>query len=81
MEKQLAEIMEQLKYYNIKWIKDGIWIKFQMLNNKNKVVVTLRSCVEDNFNPKSKWFWKTESAVNTLKSDYSYVMSYRVDCQ
>ena len=81
MEKQITEIMEQLKYYNIKWIKDGIWIKFQMLNKKNKVVITLRSCVEDNFNPKSKWFWKTENVVNTLKSDYNYVTSYRLDCQ
>ena len=81
MEKQLAEIMEQLKYHNIKWIKDGIWIKFQILNKKGKVVTTLNRYCEENFNPKSKYYCTTESVVNRLKSDYNYVVSYRLDCQ
>ena len=81
MEKQIAEIMEQLKYYNIKCIKNGIWIKFQMRNKQNKVIVTLRCYVENNFNPKSKWYETIDTTVRKLKSDYQYITSYRLDCQ
>lgn len=81
MENQLVQIMQQLKYYNIKWIKSGSYIKFQMRNKKNKVVATLRFYADENFNPKSPFYSTTEQIVNTLKSDYNYVTSYRVDCQ
>jgi len=81
MEEQLKEVMEQLKYYNIKWIKDGIWIKFQIYNKQNKVVTDSRWYVEDNFNPKSKWYSTTEKMVGHIIMDYRYVVSYRLDCQ
>ena len=81
MSEQLTEIMEQLKYYNIKWIKDGQLIRFQMRNKNNKVIATLRYFSEDNFDIKSKWYRETESIIKHLKSDYNYVVSYRLDCQ
>lgn len=81
MEKQLKGIIEQLKYQNIIWVKDGIFIKFQIRNNKNRVVATLRNYVEDNFNPKSEFYRTAKEIVERLKSDYNYVVSYRLDCQ
>ncbi|MBX4266575.1 hypothetical protein [Clostridium estertheticum] len=81
MEKQLKEIMEQLKYCNIDVVKKDGWIKFRMRNKQDKVITTLRCYSNENFNPKSEWFVSTETMVKYLKADYNYVVSYRLDCQ
>lgn len=81
MENQIKEVMEQLKYYNIKWIKSGFYIKFQMRNKNNKVIATLRFYAETNFNSKSPFYRTTKEVVDSLISDYRYVTSYRLDCQ
>lgn len=81
MENQLKEIMEQLKYHNIKIKKENGMIKFQIFNKKDKFVTNLRFYSDNNFNPKSEWHCTTERIINTLKSDYNYVVSYRADCQ
>jgi hypothetical protein len=81
IEKQLKLIMEQLKYHNIKIKIENGFIKFQMFNKKDKFVTNLRYYHENNFNIRSEWHCTTEKVVNTLISDYHYVMSYRLDCQ
>ena len=81
MEKQLKDIMREVEYLKIILVKEDGWIKFKMLNNKNKVISTLRRYVENNFKPSDKFFCSTEKVVDALKSDYRYVMSYRKDCQ
>jgi hypothetical protein len=42
MENQLKEIMEQLKYHNIKIKKENGMIKFQIFNKKDKFVPNLK---------------------------------------
>jgi len=80
MEKHLKEIMEQLKYLNITVVKIEGWYKFQIRNKQDKVIVTLRNYIDNNFNSKSKFYETVETTVNKLKSDYYYVTSYRMDC-
>ena len=73
--------MAQLVYYNIKYIKEDGFIKFQMFNKNNKFVTNLRYFSENNFDEKNALYCPPRKIVDCLISDYRYVTSYRSDCQ
>ena len=77
----IESVLEGLKYHNIVVNKKDGYIKFQIRNKKDKVIATLRSYVDNNFNPKSEWYSTDKVKINQLISDYNYVVGYRLDCQ
>jgi hypothetical protein len=79
-ENQLKEIFDTLKYYKLELIYEGGINKFYIKNKQGKIVSLLRSFHDNNFNPASEFYSSSEDKINKIKSDYNYVLNYRMDC-
>ncbi len=79
-ENQLKEIFDTLRYYKLELIYEGGINKFYIKNKQGKIVSLLRSFHDNNFNPTSEFYSSSEDKINKIKSDYNYVLNYRMDC-